>query len=57
MLIRKVEKYLRDTGIKPTRFGRDIARDPMLVHDMRRGREPGPEIRARILNCIATRDA
>ncbi|WP_302477397.1 hypothetical protein [Sphingomonas sp. ID1715] len=31
-----------------TRFGRTVARDPRLVHDLRRGREPGARLRARI---------
>lgn len=31
-----------------TRFGRQVAKDPRLVFDIRRGREPGPRLIARI---------
>ena len=40
MLIRKIETYLRRTGMSATRFGRLAARDPRFVLDLRRGREP-----------------
>lgn len=44
LILRKIEKYLRNTGMAPTRFGRDAARDPRLVFDMRNGREPTPRM-------------
>ena len=44
----RIERYLRATGTPPTRFGRDAARDPRLVHDMRLGREIGPKLAARL---------
>lgn len=47
-LHRRIERYLRNSGTPPTRFGRDAARDPQLVFDMRRGREVGPELSARV---------
>ena len=47
-LLRKIELYLRTSGMAPTRFGRDVVGDPRLVFDLRRGREPGPRICARI---------
>ncbi|HEV2567321.1 hypothetical protein [Sphingomonas sp.] len=31
-----------------TTFGRTVARDPRLVHDLRRGREVGARLSARI---------
>ena len=40
MLIRKIEVFLRRTGMPPTRFGRLAARDPRFVFDLRDGREP-----------------
>lgn len=40
MLIRKIEVFLRRTGMPPTQFGRLAAGDPRLVFDLRRGREP-----------------
>jgi len=45
---RKIEKFLRATDMPPTKFGRLSVRDPRLVHDLRRGRELGPRISARI---------
>ena len=48
MILRKIEQYLEQTGMSPTAFGRAVARDPRLVHDLRQGREPGPRLRRRI---------
>lgn len=45
---RKIEHYLRKTGKKPTRFGREAANDPRLVFDIRRGRAIGTRLAARI---------
>lgn len=39
-LIRRIEKFLRDTKMPPTLFGRLAANDPRLVFDLRGGREP-----------------
>jgi hypothetical protein len=44
----KIERYLRKTEMPPTRFGRLAVNDPRLVGDMRKGREPGPRVLARI---------
>lgn len=48
MVLRDIEKYLQRTGMAATTFGRVVARDPRLVHDMRRGREPGAHMTGRI---------
>lgn len=40
-ILRKIEIFLLETGMAPTRFGRDAVRDPRLIFDMRNGREPG----------------
>jgi len=40
MLLPKIEKYLRATGMPPTRFGRECLGDPGFVFDLRAGREP-----------------
>ena len=45
----QVERYLKATGMPPTRFGREAVRDPRLVHDMRRGREIGAKLVARVI--------
>jgi len=47
-ILRKIENFLRNTGMAPTRFGRDAVRDPRLVFDMRNGREPTPRMVRRI---------
>lgn len=47
-LLRSIERFLNDTGMPPTRFGRDAVRDPRLVFDMRNGREPGPRMKSRL---------
>ncbi len=47
-LLRRIERYLRSSGATPTRFGREAVRDPRLVHDLRRGREPGSALVARV---------
>ena len=40
MLIRKIEVFLRNTRMPPTKFGRLATRDPRFVFDLRNGREP-----------------
>lgn len=40
MLIRKVEKFLRDHDMAATKFGRLAAHDPRFVLDLRMGRIP-----------------
>lgn len=47
-LLRKIEKFLQETGMAPTRFGRNSVRDPRLVFDMRNGREPGMRMTKRV---------
>ena len=48
MILRRIEKYLAGSGMSPTAFGRAVAGDPRLVHDMKRGRRLGPGLVARI---------
>lgn len=47
-LLIEIDRYRRATGMKETRFGRLAAGDPRLVHDLRRGREPGERLRRRV---------
>jgi hypothetical protein len=47
-LLRRIEFYLRRSGTRPTRFGRDAVRDPRFVFDLRRGREPRPRVTERV---------
>lgn len=54
-LLRAIELFLRENGMTPTRFGREAANDPRLVHDLRSGREPRPKTQERVLSFIAQR--
>ncbi|MBJ6986866.1 homoserine dehydrogenase [Devosia sp. MC532] len=48
-----VESFISARGWTPTRFGRIVAGDPLFVFDLRDGREPRTETRARILKAMA----
>jgi len=48
MLIRKIEVFLRRTGMAATRFGRLAARDPRFVFDLRNGRTPRARTEIRV---------
>lgn len=48
MLIRRIEKFLRQTGMPWTKFGRLAAHDPRFVADLRNGRTPRPETERRV---------
>jgi hypothetical protein len=47
-LLMQVERYLRDTGMPPTNFGRLAVSDPRFVKDLRCGRTPGQQVRVRV---------
>lgn len=57
MILRKIEKYLKESGTPATRFGREAAGDPRLVSDLRGGREAGERLCRRIEHFIAERGA
>ena len=40
MLLRRIERYLRETGMPWTKFGRLACGDPRFVEDLRNGRSP-----------------
>jgi len=48
MLIRKIEVFLRRTGMPATKFGRLAAHDPRFVLDLRNGREPRSRMQERV---------
>jgi hypothetical protein len=52
-LLHAIEACLRATRLPPSRFGRNAVGDPRLVHDLRRGREPGPAMEQRVRAYIA----
>ncbi len=47
-LSREVEKFLRETRMPPTVFGRHALGDPRFVYDLRGGRECGARIVGRV---------
>ena len=54
MLIREIEKFLRDRSLAPTTFGRLAASDPRLVFDLRNGRETRQPLRSRVEHFMNT---
>ncbi len=42
MLISRIERFLQQTGMPWTKFGRLVAHDPRFVADLRNGRIPRP---------------
>lgn len=56
-LLSVIEKYLRRTGVPPTRFGREAVGDPRFVDDLRRGREPRAATVSRVLAYLAAQEA
>jgi hypothetical protein len=51
-----VDRFLRRTNTAPTRFGREAVNDPRFVFDIRRGRECGGKVRARVYNYMSAAD-
>ncbi|MEP7222062.1 MAG: hypothetical protein ABI673_05280 [Novosphingobium sp.] len=54
MLLRRIEAFLRDTGMPWTRFGRLAAHDPRFVGDLRNGRSPRAETTKRVEHFMNT---
>ena len=52
-LLRRIERYLKTSHMPETKFGRLAVNDPRLVGDLRRGREPGPDMVRRVEAFIA----
>lgn len=48
MLIRQIERFLQETRMPWTKFGRLATRDPRFVEDLRNGRVPRAETRSRV---------
>ena len=47
-LLREIEKFLRETDMAWTKFGRMAVHDPRFVADLRNGREPGQQVSKRV---------
>lgn len=54
MLIRTVEKFLREHEMPATKFGRLAANDPRFVLDLRLGREPRSALSSRVEHFMNT---
>lgn len=54
MILRRVERFLRDTQMPWTRFGRLAVGDPRLVEDLRNGRIPRPAMERRLEHFMNT---
>jgi hypothetical protein len=52
MLLRSIEKHLRDHDIRPASFGRAAVGDPSFVFELRRGRDPRPRTAEKVLAYI-----
>ncbi|WP_185829283.1 hypothetical protein [Sphingomonas ginkgonis] len=48
MLLREVERYLDNSKVPATKFGRMVMKDPRFVFDLRRGREPRAQTMAKV---------
>lgn len=53
MLIRTIEKFLRQTDMPATKFGRLAAQDPRFVLDLRNGRIPRTAMETRVFDFMA----
>ncbi len=54
MLISRIERFLRQTGMPWTKFGRLAAHDPRFVEDLRNGRVPRENTEKRIEHFMNT---
>ncbi len=54
MLIRKIETFLRRTGMPATKFGRLATHDPRFVFDLRMGRVPRSRTEIRVEHFMNT---
>ncbi|HJO67784.1 MAG TPA: hypothetical protein QF469_20880 [Sphingomonas sanguinis] len=52
-LLGLIERYLKRSHMPETKFGRLAVNDPRLVSDLRKGREPGALMIARVSAFIA----
>ncbi len=53
-LLAAIERYLRDSGVTASRFGRDALGDPGFVRWLRRGREPRDRTVQRVTAYLAS---
>lgn len=49
----EVESFLAESGMAPTRLGREALGDPSLVFQVRAGRTPGLRVATKVLTFIS----
>lgn len=54
MLLYRIEKFLRETGMPWTKFGRLATHDPRFVQDLRNGRTPRTHTAERVEHFMNT---
>ena len=54
-LLSMIERHLAETGLTPSRFGRDALGDPGFVKALRNGREPRESTVRRVTTHIRAR--
>lgn len=52
-----VEKFIADNAMTPTQFGKQFARDPRFVFQLREGREPRTATRRHVLDALQREQA
>ena len=52
-LLPRIDRFLRQTQMPPTTFGRRAVNDPRLLGDLRNGRQLGRRVTARIERFLA----
>jgi hypothetical protein len=57
MLLERIERYMRQTKMSATRFGRDAVGDPNFVLDLYEGRKPRRATQRRVLAYIESSPA
>lgn len=53
-LLQRIDAFLKESAMPPSVFGRAAVRDPMLVSDLRGGREPGGALICRVEHFMNT---
>jgi hypothetical protein len=56
-LLRRIDRFVKRTGVSATRLGREAANDPRIVFDLRAGRKLGAELEERLAAWLDTRQA
>jgi hypothetical protein len=56
-LLRRIDQYVKRTGVSATRLGREAANDPGIVFDLRAGRKLRAELEQRLAVWLDARQA